>query len=315
MTGARRAALALLLALAPLAAPAGEDGRPVPVDGPDQARRLCAALELPDRVGRGEPEDRERIEARQARRREEARDRQYLVEVEGAGLRLQWDREDRVLWLAGESAMRAAGGALRLWVVDEARLPVAAGEALARRISDAHRERALRLRLVFGIPADDELSYCSRPTGAGQRTLGVTPVAWWYLAGDEELARGGDAAPRPAAPPEDAPGKAPASAARVAVGDPVGAADGAAVKRALQASLPALRACYQKARAARRDLEGTLAVELELAAGGGPPRAARASLDAIMDDGLKRCALRALSAARFPAGPAGPVQVPLRFGP
>jgi len=315
MTGARRPALALLICLAPLAVPAADDGRPVPIVGPDQARRLCAALQLPERVGRTEdPDARERIEGRQERRREAARERRYLAEVEGRGLQLAWDGEERRLAATERSALVAAGGALRLWVVDEARLPVEAGEALARRILDAQREGELRVRLVFGISEDDELSFCSRPTGAGQRTLGVVPVAWSYLAGDLELARGGDRPARPA-PARAAQGEAPAVEARVSVGDPLGAADGAAVKRALQASLPALQACYRKARAARRDLEGTLAVELELEAAGGAPRAARASLDALMDDGLKHCALQAVSAARFPAGQAGRVQVPLRFGP
>jgi hypothetical protein len=319
MTGARRTALALLLCLAPRAAPAEDDGRPVPIAGPDQARRLCAALQLPERVGRtSDPEARDRIEGRQEERRAAARDRQYLAELEGRGLHLAWDGELERLALTERAALLAAGGALSLWVVDEARLPVEAGEGLARRILGAQREGALRVRLLFGISDDDELSFCSRPTGAGQRTLGVVPVAWWYLAGEEELARGGDpAVARAPARSARGKGKGPAAEApgRVALGDPVGAGDGAAVRRALEASLPALRICYQKARAARPDLEGTLAVELELGAAGGAARSARVALDALMDKGLERCALQALSAARFPAGPAGRVQVPLRFGP
>jgi len=313
----RGPALALLLALCPAAGAAQDEGRPVRVATPEEARRLCAALQLPERVGSTEdPDARERIEGRQERRRQAARERQYLAEVEGRGLQLAWDGEARRLAVTERAALVAAGGALRLWLVDEARLPVEAGEALARRIHDAQRDGELRVRLAFGISADDELSFCSRPTGAGQRTLGVVPVAWWYLAGDVELARGGDPASlRPPARAAKGKGTPPAAEARVALGDPVGAADGAAVKRALQASLPALRACYRKARAARRDLEGTLAIEVELDAAGGPPRAARASLDAVMDEGLKRCALQAVSAARFPAGPASRVQVPLRFGP
>jgi TonB family protein len=85
------------------------------------------------------------------------------------------------------------------------------------------------------------------------------------------------------------------------------------VRRAAEAIAGELGGCYAAARRARPGLEGSLALELDLDPGGGPPRSARVAMDSLLDEGLGRCALAAVRRATFPRGPGGRVQLPLHF--
>jgi hypothetical protein len=306
----RPLALALWLLAAPPtrpvpveAAPGGPEA-PIVLTTPDHARRLCESLDFPERASRRSPElDRAAAEARQETRRARALGRRYRVDVDGKGLTFDYDDGGSRLLLTERAQLAALGGALKLWATEEPEMPVPADPARARRIAAAARNGEAVLRLTFALPEDEEVAVCAHPPGTGQYGLGVEPVSWSYLAGGAVLASGG----------EEPEGRAPGRGARpqVEVGEPIGG--GAAVRSAVQGLSKDLAACYERARRARPGLDGTLAVELDLDAGGGPPRSARLAMDSVHDEGLARCALAAIQRATFPRGPGGRVQVPLHF--
>jgi len=306
-----RLALALWLLAAPgpaptvIQAPAPGDRTPRALGTAEDVRRLCQALEFPERASRREKgPERAQSEARQDERRGRALGRRYRAEISGKGLAFDYDEDGKRLLLTERAQLVAVGGSLRVWAAEDPEMPVPADPARARRIAAAARNGEATLRLVFALPEDEEVAVCAHPAGARQYTLAVEPVSWSYRVGDRVLARGGEEAERR----EAAPGARP----QVAVGPPIGA-DGAAVRRAVQARAGELAACYARARQDRPALDGTLALELDLDPAGGPARNARVAMDSAHDEGLARCALSAVRKVRFPRGPGGRVQVPLHF--
>jgi hypothetical protein len=304
----RPLALALWVLAAPPAgkgAPARDPDAPVVLSTPADAGRLCQSLDFPERASRREPEvDRAAAEGRQEKRRARALERRYRVDLDGRGLAFDHDEGGRRLLLTERARLVALGGALVLWPTEEPEMPVPADAARARRIAAAAARGEVLLRLTFALPEDEEVAVCAHPPGASGYGLGMEPVSWAYLAGAEVLASGGEPAERREAPQ----GARPA----VTVGEPMGAGAGS-VRPAVEAQARELEACYRRARQARPALDGTLAVELELGAAGGPPLEARVAMDSLLDEGLSRCALAALRRASFPRGAAGRVQVPLHF--
>jgi len=306
-----RLALFLWLLAAPgprpavIQAPARGDQVPLALATAEDVRRLCQALDFPERASRREKGlDRAEAEARQEERRGRALGRRYRTDVSGKGLAFDYDDGGKRLLLTERAQMIAVGGSLRVWATEDPELPVPADPSRARRIAAAARNGEAVLRLTFVLPEDEEVAVCAHPAGTGQYALAVEPVSWSYLVGEEVLARGGEEPERR----EALPGARP----QVVVGEPIGG-DGAAIRRARQGRAKDLAACYARARQARPGLDGTLALELDLDPGGGPARAARVAMDSLLDEGLSRCALSAVRKASFPRGPGGRVQVPLHF--
>lgn len=304
-----RLALALWLLAAPgpavIQAPAEEDRTPLALETAEDVRRLCQALEFPERASRRERGPaRAQAEVRQDERRGRALGRRYRAEVSGRGLAFDYDDDGKRLLLTERAQLVAAGGSLRVWATEDPEMPAPADPALARRVAAAARNGEATLRLVFALPEDEEVAVCAHAAGARQYTLAVEPVSWAYRVGERVLARGGEEPERR----EAAPGARP----RVAVGPPIGG-DGAAVRRAVEERAGDLAACYARARRERPALDGTLALELDLDPAGGPARNARVAMDSVHDEGLSGCALAAVRKVRFRRGPGGRVQVPLHF--
>jgi len=266
----------------------------------EEARQLCASLQLPERAARAAPNaSPERAAAAQEERRRRAREHHYLLDVEGEGLFFDVDPDGARLLLTERSAMRGAGQSLRVWLASDPELATEAGGEAARRIAAAARRGDLVLRLLFALPEDSELAVCSHPPGSREWSLAVEPIAWSWLVRDRIVARGGRG-------PQEA-GERPKAGPRVEVDEPLGLADPTALHRALEEQRGALERCRPGGGAG-----GTLAVEIELPARAGPPRAVRMALDAAGDGALGRCVLRVLRRAPLPAGK-GRVQVPIRF--
>lgn len=265
----------------------------------EEARQLCAALQLPERAARAARNAApEKVAAAQAERRRRAREHHYLVDVEGEGLHFDLDPEGGRLLLTERSVLRGAGQSLRVWLARDVELPTATAPEAGRRIAGAARQGGLVLRLLFALPEDDELALCSHPPGSREWSLAVEPIAWSWLVRDRIAAKGDRSAPVRA--PERAGGP------RVAIEEPLGVADPSALQRALEGQRGALERCGAPKAA------GMLAVELVLPPKGGRPREARVALDATGDAALARCALEVLRGAQLPAGK-GRVQVPIRF--
>ncbi|MBI5069728.1 MAG: AgmX/PglI C-terminal domain-containing protein [Deltaproteobacteria bacterium] len=303
----------LLLALALLAprasAPAieatGVTRAPQQLAGRPDVQRLCKALEFPERR-RDAQLDRAAAEADQEERRARALEGRYAVELAGRGLSFDYDEERRTLTLGERAHLLGAGGALRVWSVDDTELPMAADPALARRITAAARNGEGRLRLLFALPEDDDAAVCAHAPGTHSWGLGVEPVSWAFLVKGEVLARGGAEEPEPV----QSQGSARPA---VEVGTPP-AAQGAALRQALAGHRAALLACYQEGLKERPGLDGALVVELEVPATGGRARSARVALDSLHAPRVARCVLAEVKKAELPGGKAGArVQVPLHF--
>ena len=286
---ARRAALAAALALAWAGARAAEP-EPVFLKAPADAARLCRTLQP---AGAGAAVGR-------AQARAEAAERRYRLVVSGDRLDFEpWDEESG-LRLAPRAVLLGAGRSLRLWMPGGDDLAVRAPRAEAQRIFQAKGRGKLSLRLTFEIPAGEAgETPCTQAPSGKSWVLAVEPVSWEYLAGDQVLARGGEAADEPVI--SAAEGARP----RVAVGEAVGAAASPAVRAALQAAIPDLTACYREALGRNPRLDGALVVEISLSGKAGPPRSARIAADSVGDEGLAACLEGVAAKARFPAGKAG----------
>ncbi|HSB18701.1 MAG TPA: AgmX/PglI C-terminal domain-containing protein [Anaeromyxobacteraceae bacterium] len=305
-----RFALALWLAAAPgpgpavIQAPSPAEEKPVPLATAADVRRLCEALDFPERASpRQAGPGRAEAKARQEERRRGALERRYRAELAGKGLAFDYDQEGKRLLLTERARLVTIGGSLRVWPTEDPDMPAPADPTRARRIAAGARSGEVVLQLTFALPEDEEVAVCAHPPGTAQYTLGVEPVSWSYRIGAEVLARGGQEEPG-----EPAPGARP----RVALGEPIGG-NGAAIRRALERQVKDLASCYALARKARPALDGTLALELDLDPGGGRARNARVAMDSVHDEELSRCALSAVRGATFPGGPGGRVQVPVHF--
>jgi len=179
-------------------------------------QRLCKELEFPERR-REARLDRAAAEADQGERRARALEARYAVELSGRGLAFDYDDERRALALNERAQLTGAGGALRLWAVEDAELALPAEPPVARRIAAAARNGEGRLRLLFVLPEDDDEAICAHAPGTQSWGLGVEPVSWAFLVGGEvRFVLYGDNAPsgRPLGPLETLESSA-ARAARI----------------------------------------------------------------------------------------------------
>lgn len=295
----------LLAAPAPIAATGRErPTRHLATRG--DVQKLCQALEFPERR-RDAHLDRTAAEAEQQERRARALELRYLADVGGRGLSFHYDEERAALTLDPRTQLLGAGGALRLWAVDDAELALPADPALARRIAAAARSGEGSLRIQFVLPEDEDEATCAHAPGTHSFGLGVEPVSWAFLVKGRVLARGG-AEELPATPAPEKPGHA-----AVEVGLPSGQGS-AELRQALLRQEAALLACYRKRLAQRPGSDGSLVLELALRPGGGKARSARVSMDSLHAPELSTCVLRAVEGVELPASPErAPVQVPLHF--
>ena len=274
------------------------------VADPTQARALCAALLPSERLAtKGNVVERAQAEDEQDVRREAALAGRYRVVVPADRLKFgPYDRDEQLLTLSDRTFLAAANGALYVWAVSQAGLPVAADPSTAKRIAQAAVERKLTLALTFTMPDDEDEAYCANVAGSHQYGLGVEPFAWEYAVDGQVLARGGEGGDRPLV--TAAQGARP----RVAVSDPYGAG-GREARQVLEASASDLQGCYQQALKENPGLDGTLVAEVDLSSG----QSVRVAADSVQDDGLTRCVMGVVSRARFPRGGPSRLDIPIHF--
>jgi hypothetical protein len=310
--------LALALTLA-VAAPQARPGTPVetpsaasapaavqPLDTPAQARALCDALTLPERLRtKGNAVERARASAEHEARREAALNGRYRVTIPAERLRFApYEPDEKLLALSERVFLSGAGGALHVWTLENQGLPVTVDTAAAERVMQAAQRRTLALRLTFTLPDDDEEAFCAHATGARSYALGIDPASWEYVDGAQVLARGGEGGDRPVL--TAAEGARP----RVDVSDPVGEG-GREVKRAVLAKQKDLEGCYQRALQQNPGLDGSLVAEVDLAAEGA--RAVHVAADSLQDEGMTSCVRSVLSGVEFPRGAGERAEIPIHF--
>jgi len=308
-------ALALTLAVAaPLPTTAGTRVEAPPaastpaavqaLDTPTQARALCDALTPTERLrAKGNAVERSRAGAEHDARREAALNGRYRLTIPAERLRFApYDAEERRLALSERAFLAGAGGALHVWAVESAGLPVALDTAAAERVMHAAQRKTLALRLTFTLPDDDEEAICAHATGSNSYALGVDPTAWEYVDGAQVLARGGEGGDRPIV--TAAEGARP----RVEVADPVGDG-GRDVKRAVLAKQKDLEGCYARALQQNPGLDGSVVAEVD--AGGA--RGVHLAADSLQDEGLTSCVRGVLSGVELPRGTGERTEIPIHF--
>jgi hypothetical protein len=269
------------------AEPLAGDAAPTALTSAEDVARLCRALVPAERVrAGGDAIARGAEEARHAAAREEALLRRYRVVVPGRGLRFEaYDAAGGELVLDDRAPLPAAKGAARVWLAEEAGLPVEVAPGSAKRILEAQARGTLALALDFDLPED---ATCG---GGAARTfaLAAEPVAWRWLDGDAPLAGGGEAAGRGLGLVNPQP--------RVEIGAPL---QGPPEARAAVASRTAdLERCYADALARNPGIDGVLVARLGGAGG--------LAADSVGDPGLADCVHRAVGRV------AGSGAVPIRF--
>jgi hypothetical protein len=301
-------ALAALLLALPAAAPAGRtptpvirqegpgpEKAPVPLETPDDVKRLCRLLEPAERLrARGDAVERGEAERVHVGERAAALEERYVTTVNAAKLPFApYDGPERRLALQEPVQLTAAAGAARLWPAEARGLAVEAEASAARRILDAQRRGTLTLSVTFELPDD---ATCSIMPRGSTHTLPIDPVAWRWLDGGAVLAHGGAAAERPLV--SAVQGARPT----VAVGEPL--AGPAELRKAVLARARDLEACYANALKKDPGLDGVLVADL------GGPRAA-ISADSVGDADFAACVREVLATLAPQQG--GRAAVPIRF--
>jgi hypothetical protein len=276
------------------------------LETPAQVRALCDALDPAERVARGrDAVERGRAQAEHEARREAALAGIYRVRIAPERIVFAtYDPEERRLALSDRAWLTAAGGALHVWMVSDAGLPVAAEPAVAARIVEAAASRTLALTLTFELPVDDEVT-CAHPAGSRAWALGVEPRGWELAEHGALLARGGEGSDRPLVTADQ--GATP----RVDVAEWVGDARG--VRGAVADRAPDLERCYRRALAVDPALDGTLVAELDLGGEGGAPRSVRIAVDSVQDDVMLACVTGVLARTAFPRGADALATIPIHF--
>jgi hypothetical protein len=277
------------------AADAGPDRAVVQLATAEEVKRLCDALQPPERL-RASGDAVERGEAQE--RHDEARDAalaaRYEVVVPGAGLAFApYDGPERRLGLTEPVQITVGNGDARVWPTEERALAVELDAVGARKVLDAQRNGSLALALTFDLPDD---ATCGTGARGKKLTIPIEPVSWRWVDGSTVLARGGAGADRPLL--TAAQGARP----KVDVGDPL--AGPVEAKKAVLARATELEACYAEALKRDPGIDGVLVADL------GGQRAA-ISADSVGDTDFAACVQSVLG----PLAPAkgGKVIVPIRF--
>jgi hypothetical protein len=268
-------------------------GEATPVETRDDVARLCRILEPTERVrATGDAVRRGEVAVGHETLRASALKGRYTARLAPAKLAFApYDGPERRLALQEPVQLPLAGGAARLWPTDHRDLAVEADAAAARRVLDAQRRGTLALEVVFDLPED---ATCG--TGARGKTfaLGIDPVSWRWLDGDQAVAHGGAAAERPLV--TAAQGAQP----KIAVGDPIsGPLD---AKKLVLARAADLEGCYREALKRNPGVDGVLVADL-----GGARTAI--SADSVGDEDMAACVQKALAALV----PGTRAAVPIRF--
>src|SRR6266496_202283 len=123
------------------------------LDTPAQARALCDALTPTERLRpKGNAVERSRAGAEHAARREAALNGRYRVTIPAGRLWFApYDAEERRLELSERAFLTGAGGALHVWAVESAALPVALDTAAAERLMQAAQRKTRALQQNPGL--------------------------------------------------------------------------------------------------------------------------------------------------------------------
>ncbi len=307
--------LALALALAaPQAQPAivaetsPRTAAPVaaqPLESPSQVRALCEALNPSERlIRKGDVVAQARAEAEHDARRDVALSGRYRVGISADRLRFaDYDPGEEQLALSKRAVLAAAGGTLRIWPVEDGGLPVTVDVAAAQRIMEAAARKTLALTIAFTLPDDDDEVACVHPNGSRRYALGIEPVGWEYVDGEQVLARGGEGADRPIV--TAAEGARP----RIRVSDPLGGG-GRELRSAVEAREKDLEGCYQRALQQNPGLDGSLVAEVEFGRGASRVRIAA---DSVQDEAMTACVTGVISRVEFPRGQEVRADLPIHF--
>ncbi len=279
---------------------------PQPLDGTAQVSALCASLTPSERmVGKGDAVERARAEAEHDARRDVALNGRYRVRIAAERLRFaDYDPDEQRLALSERAFLSGAGGALQIWLAEDRGLPVTVDTAAAQRIMQAAARKTLALALTFTLPEDDDEVSCAHPNGSSRYSLGVEPLGWEYVDGEQVLARGGEGADHPVV--TAAQGARP----RVRVSDPLGPG-GRELRSAVEAREKDLEGCYQRALRQRPGLDGSLVAEVDLK--DGAARSVRVAVDSLQDQEMTACVSGILSRVGFPRGQGARVDIPIHF--
>jgi hypothetical protein len=309
-------AMTLALAAAPaeataprVDAPHAAPGAPIALDGPEQVRAFCASIELPERAATG-PDVVARGEDLTARedRRATALESRYRVALATRRLPFApYHPEARQLELSERAVLSGAGGALRVWAVEDERLPVQADPATAQRIVQAAARGTLTFVLTFALPEDEDEATCAHAIATRQWVAGVEPVAWEYAEGGRVLARGGEGSDRPTV--TAAEGARP----RVEVAEPIGQEGSQEIRAAVVARIQDLQRCYGRALQADPALDGAFVAEVDLREQAGAPRSVRTAAESLQDEAMVACVEAVLGKTTFPGGYAGAFHIPIHF--
>ena len=276
-----------------------------PLESPSQVHALCEALNPSERmIRKGDVVARARAEAEHDARRDVALSGRYRVRISADLLRFaDYDPGEEQLALSKRAVLAAAGGTLRIWPVEDRGLPVTADVAAAQRIMEARARRALALTITFTLPDDDDEVACVHPNGSDRYALGIEPVGWEYVDGEQVLARGGEGSDRPLI--TAAQGARP----RIRVSDPLGGG-GRELRSAVEAREKDLEGCYQRALEQNPGLDGSLVAEVDL---GGGASSVRIAADSVQDEAMTACVTGVISRVEFPRGQEVRADLPIHF--
>jgi len=276
-----------------------------PLESPSQVHALCEALNPSERmIRKGDVVARARAEAEHDARRDVALSGRYRVRISADLLRFaDYDPGEEQLALSKRAVLAAAGGTLRIWPVEDRGLPVTADVAVAQRIMEARARRALALTITFTLPDDDDEVACVHPNGSDRYALGIEPVGWEYVDGEQVLARGGEGSDRPLI--TAAQGARP----RIRVSDPLGGG-GRELRSAVEAREKDLEGCYQRALEQNPGLDGSLVAEVDL---GGGASSVRIAADSVQDEAMTACVTGVISRVEFPRGQEVRADLPIHF--
>lgn len=275
------------------------------LESPAQVHALCEALRPSERMReKGDVVARARAEADHDARRDVALNGRYRIRISADQLRFaDYDPGEEQLALSRRAVLAAAGGTLQVWPVEDGGLPMTVDVAAAQRIMQAAARKTLALTITFTLPDEDDGVACVHPNGSHRYALGIEPLGWEYVDGEQVLARGGEGADRPIV--TAAQGALP----RIRLSDPFGGG-GRELKSAVEAREKDLEGCYQRALQHNPGLDGSLVAEVDLGDG---TRSVRIAADSVQDEAMTACVTGVISTVEFPRGEDVRADLPIHF--
>jgi hypothetical protein len=271
---------------------------------------LCDALRDADDVEyAGNEVQRARAREAQDRRRADAAEGTYAVQVPGTGFAFRgYDLEGRQLELDTARSLTLADGVELVATNRDRPLAVELNPDAAEKLLKEHAGGRVGLKVIFR-PARSELrkDACLRLSGGAIVKLPVEVLAFALIGpGGTPLARG---------QMPDYVDESPVASPEVSVGKPrssEGREVSEAVTTATRSLGPALLPCYQKALQARPNLRGTLVLELRVTSDG-RVESPRMQMSSLGDEALVACAVQRAARTKLAGGAAGHLSLPVTF--